>query len=115
MTQEHHPTYQNSPTYLPMNAAAAPAKPYRTEIQGILPYKRKIPHGWSACLRRKPSRNNDICMVNDEEGDIYKKLRERHPKLLYKLKVCEDPMCKNMPHEEEFNDDNYESIDKTTV
>ena len=30
VTQEHCPTPQNSPTYLPMNAAAAPAKPHRT-------------------------------------------------------------------------------------
>ena len=45
-TQGHCPTPQNSPTYLPMNAmAAAPAKPHRTEIQGILPDKRKVPHG----------------------------------------------------------------------
>ena len=36
-------------------------------------------------------------------------------KLLYKLKVCKDPTSKNMPHEEEFDDDNYESIDETTV
>ena len=35
MTQGHCLTPQNSPTYLPMNAAAAaPAKPHRTEIQG---------------------------------------------------------------------------------
>ena len=57
MTQRHCPTPQNSPTYLPMNAvAAAPAKPYRTEIQGILSDKRKVPHGWPACLRRQPPR-----------------------------------------------------------
>ena len=31
-TQGHCPTSQNSPTYLPMNAAAAPAKPHRTKI-----------------------------------------------------------------------------------
>ena len=54
-------------------------------------------------------------MVNDEEVNIYKELRERHPKVLYKLKVCEDPVSKNMPHEEEFDDDNYESIYETTV
>ena len=42
MTQGHCPTPQNSPTYLPMNTTAAvPAKPHRTEIQGILPDKRK--------------------------------------------------------------------------
>ena len=120
MTQGHCPTPQNSPTYLPMNAlAAAPAKPYRTKIWGILPDKRKVPWGWPACLRRQPPRvafrNNDIYIVNDEEGDIYKELRERHPKVLNKLKVCKDPVSKNMPHEEEFNDNNYESIDETAV
>ena len=54
-TQGHCPTPQKSPTYLAMNAAAAaPAKPHRTEIQGILPDKSKVPHGWPACLRRQP-------------------------------------------------------------
>ena len=70
-TQGHCPTPQNSPIYLPMNAtAAAPAKPHRTEIRGILPDKRKVPCGWPACLRRQPPmvafKNNDIHMVNDE-------------------------------------------------
>ena len=55
--QGHCPTPQNSPTYLPMNAAAATsAKPHRTEIQGILPDKRRVPHRWPTCLRRQPSR-----------------------------------------------------------
>ena len=37
LTQGHCPTSQNNPTYLAMNAATvAPAKPHRTEIQGIL-------------------------------------------------------------------------------
>ena len=47
ITHEGHcPTPQNSPTYLSMNAAAAaPAKPHRTEVQGILPDKRKVPNG----------------------------------------------------------------------
>ena len=54
-------------------------------------------------------------MVNDEEVNIYKELRERCPKILYKLKVCKDPASKNMPHKEEFDDDNYESIDETAV
>ena len=54
-------------------------------------------------------------MVNDKESDIYEELRERHPKVLYKLKVSKDPTSKNMPYEEEFDADNYESIDETTV
>ena len=63
-TQGHCPTPQNSPIYLAMNTAAAPAKPHRTEIWGILLDKRKVPCGWPACLRRQPCRvafkNNDI-------------------------------------------------------
>ena len=97
--QGHCPTPQNSPTYLPMNAAAAaPAKPHRTKIQGILPDKRKVPCGWPACLRRQPPRvafkNNDIYMVNDEEGNNYEEPRERHPKVQYKLKICDNPASK---------------------
>ena len=103
-----------------MNAVAAtPAKPHRTKIRGILPDKRRVPHGWPTCLRRQPPRaafkNNDIYMVNDEEGDIYEEPKERHPRVLYKLKVSKNPASKNMPHKEEFNDNNYESIDETVV
>ena len=119
-TQGHCPTPQNSPTYLAMNeAAATPAKPHRTEIQGILPDKKIIPHGWPMCLRKQPPRvafkNNDIYMVNNEESDTYEEPKEGHPRVMYKLKVSKDPASKNMPHEEEFDDDNYESIDETAV
>ena len=100
-------------------AAATPAKPHRTKIWGTLPDKRKVPHGWPACLRRQPSRvafkNNDIYMVNDEEVNSYEELRERHHKVHYKLKICNNPTSKNMPHKEEYDDDNYESIDETMV
>ena len=120
-TQGHCPTPQNSPKYLAMNdVAVAPAKPHRTEIWGILPDKRKVPCGWPACLRRQPPRvafKNIIYiyMINDEESSNYEELRERHPKVQYKLKVSDNPASKNMPHEEEYDDNNYESIDKTAV
>ena len=56
-TQGHCPTTQISPTYLPKSMmAVAPAKTHRTEIQGILLDKRKVSHGWPACLRRQPPR-----------------------------------------------------------
>ena len=118
--QGHCPTPQNSPTYLPRNTtAAAPAKPHRTKIWGILPDKKRVPHGWPACLRRQLPRvafkNNDIYMVNDEEVNNYEELKERRPKVQYKLKICNNPASKNMPHEEEYDDNNYKSIDKTTV
>ena len=120
MTQGHCPTPQNIPIYLPMNAAATTAaKPYKTEIQGILPNKKRIPSGWPTYLRKQPPRvtfkNSDIYMVNDGESDTYEEPKERHPRVLYKLKVNKDPTSKNMPHEEEFNDDNSESIDETAV
>ena len=71
-------------------AAAAPAKPHRTKIWWILPDKRKVPLGLPACLTRQPPRvafkNNDIYMINDEEGNNYKEPRERHHKVQYKLK-----------------------------
>ena len=120
MTQGHCPTPQNSPTYLPMTATAAtPTKPYRTEIQEILPDKKRVPHRWPACLRKQPSRvefkNNDIYMVNNEESDTYEELKERHPRVTYKLKVSEDLASKNIPHQEEFDEDNYESINEMAV
>ena len=116
-TQGHCPTPQNSPTYLAMNVAAVtPAKPHRTEIQGILPDKRRIPHGWPTCVKKQPPRvafkNNDIYMINDEESDTYKERKERNLRVMYKHKVSKDPASKNMPHEEEFDDDNYESIEE---
>ena len=119
-TQGHCPTPQNSSTYLAMNAlAVAPVKPHRTEIQGILPDKRKVPHGWPACLRRQASsaafKDNDIYMVDDEEPSNYEEPRKRHPKVQYKLRVCKNPTAKNMPHEEENDDNNYELIDETAV
>ena len=83
-TQGHCPTPQNSLTYLPMNTtAAAPAKPYRTKIQGILPDKKKVPCGWPACLRRQPPRvafkNNYIYMVNDEECNNFQRTKGKTP------------------------------------
>ena len=111
-------THQNSPTHTPKSSVPTtpPAKPHRNEVQRILQDKRRVPHGWSACLRRQPPRvafrNNDIYVIEDEE---YKELRERHPKVQYKLWVCDNPATQNMPHEEDFDDNNYESIVKTAV
>ena len=117
VTQGHCPTPQNSPTYIPMKAAAAtPTKPHWTEIWGILPEKKRVPHGWPACLRKQPPRvafkNNDIYMINDGESDTYEELKERNLRVMYKLKVSKDPISVNMPHEEEFDGYNYKSIEE---
>ena len=54
-------------------------------------------------------------MVNDEESNTYEEPKERNQRVMYKLKVCDDPASKNMPHEKEFNDDNYKLIEETAV
>ena len=46
-------------------------------------------------------------MVNVEESDPYEEPWERNIRVFYKLKVNEDPASKNIPHEEEYDDDNY--------
>ena len=90
MTQGHFSTPQTSPTYIAMNATVVPAKSHQMEIWGILPDKRRTPHGWPACLKKQPPRvafrNNDIYMVNGEESDPYMETQERNVRVLYKLK-----------------------------
>ena len=67
-------------------------------------------------LKRQPPRvafkNND---VDNNESSNYQEPRDKHPKVQYKLRVCKNPAAKNMPHKEEYNDNNYESIDETAV
>ena len=117
---ENCPTPQNSPTHLPKSSAhttsMSPTKPHRNEIWGVLPDKRRVPHGWPARLRRQPPRvafrNNDIYVVEDED---YEELRERQPKVPYKLKIADNPAAQNMSHEEDYSDNNYEYIDETAV
>ena len=116
--QEQCPMPQNSPTHTSKSSVSTtpPAKPHRNEIWGILLDKRRVPCGWPACLRRQPPRvalrNNDIYITDDEE---YEEPKERHPKVQYKLRICNNPAAQNMPHEEDFDDNNYESIDKTAI
>ena len=94
----------------------SPIKSHKNEVQGILPDKRRVPHGWPACLRRQPCRvafqNNVIYVIDDEE---YEEPRERHPKGQYKLKIADNPAAQNMPHEEAYSNNNYESIDETAI
>ena len=51
-------------------------------------------------------------MVNGKDSDSCEEPQERNVRVFYKLKVNEDPTLKNMPHKEDFNDDNYESIEE---
>ena len=51
-------------------------------------------------------------MVDGEHSDPYKETQEWNVRVFYKLKVNENPTLKNMPHEEDFDDGNYESIEE---
>ena len=108
---EQCPTPQNSPTHI----AKPPVSPSKSHRR-TLPDKRRVPCGWPACLRRQPPRvtfrNNDIYVVDDEE---YEEPRERHPKVQYKLRLADNPAAQNMPHEEDYSNNNYEPIDETVV
>ena len=55
---------------------------------------------------------SDIYVIEDED---YEEPRERQPKVQYKLKIADNPAAQNMPHEEDYSDNNYESIDETAV
>ena len=112
---EQCPTPQNSPTHM-AKLLVSPIKSHRNELRGILPDKRRVPRGWPVCLRRHPPRvafrNNDIYVIDGEE---YEEPRERHPKVQYKLKLADNPAAQNMPHEEAYSNNNYESIDETAI
>ena len=51
-------------------------------------------------------------MINDGESNTYEELKEKNLRVMYKPKVSEDPISVNRPHKEEFDDDNYESIEE---
>ena len=112
---EQCPTPQNSPTHT-SKPPVLPTKPHRNGIWGVLPDERRVPCGWPTCLRRQSPRvafrNNDIYVMDDEDDE---EPRERHPKVQYKLRLSDNPAAQNMPHEEEFDNNNYESIDETAV
>ena len=116
MTQGPYSTPQISPNYITMNVATGPAKPHHVEIWRILPEKRRTPCRWPTCLKKQPPRvafrNNNLYMVNGEDSDTYKEPQERNIRVFYKLKVNKDPASKNIPLEEEYDDDNYESIEE---
>ena len=37
------------------------------------------------------------------------------PKVQYELKIADNPAAQNMPHEKDYSNNNYESIDETAI
>ena len=66
-----------------MTAAAELAKASLREVIGLLPEKKKMLHGWPACLKKMPLkvafRNNNIYLVrsSDEEDHHYEQPKEK--------------------------------------
>ena len=97
MIQNNCPTSQTSPDYLTMIAALEQMKQPLKEIKGILPEKKKMPHGWPACLKRTPPkvafRYNDICIIQKGEDEHHYKEpkepqepQEKNMRVFYRLK-----------------------------
>ena len=51
-------------------------------------------------------------MINDEESDTYEEPKERNLRVMYKLKVSKYHTSKNMPHEEEFDNETMSQLKK---
>ena len=96
MIQNNFPSPQTCPDYIAMTTAAEPTKLPPKEIRGILPEKKKMPHGWSACLKRKPPKvgfqNNDIYVVHtsDEEHHYEEPKEKEEPQ---KTKEPQEKTC----------------------
>ena len=87
------------------------------EVRGILPERRKTPHGWPRCLRRTPPnmvlRNNDLCNINENiENHHYKELQEEDNTVFFNIQVnVQSNVQSNMQREDEINK-NYKSVEE---
>ena len=118
-----------SPDYIAMNAAVMGIpRPQPSEIRGIIPEKNKVPGGWPTCLKRSPPKatfhNNDIYSKSTESSkNLYEEPREKEtqeehgPKeknmqVFYKLNVKENVDVTSTPHEEEYDEQIYGSMEE---
>ena len=130
MIQIFFPSPLTCPNYVAMTAATQElTKLPMKEISKILPKKKKTPQGCPACFKRLPPKvrfhNNDIYeLVTRDEEHHYKEPKEKkesqgekEPKeknmwVFYKLNVKDNVDLSNTLHEEEYTDENYESIEE---
>ena len=102
-------------------------KPQFPEIQGTTPEK-KLPRGWPTYLKRSPPKatfhNNDIysksteCSENlyeeprEKETQDEHRPREKYMQVFYKLNIKENVDVTSTPQEEEYDEQNYESVEE---
>ena len=96
MIQNYFPSPLTSSDYIAMTAAAESTKLPIKEIRGILPVKKKMPHGWLACLKRTPPKvgfqNNDIYVAHTRDEEHHYK----EPKEKEESQETKEPEEKNM-------------------
>ena len=103
-------------------------KPPLLEIRSLGMEKRKVPIGWPACLKRSPPKaafnNHDIYAKNTgSDKNLYEEPQEnraaeeeqepkgKNMKIFYKLNINDNTNVTSTPHEEEYDDPNYEAIE----
>ena len=120
MIKNNCPTPQTSPNYITMVTSPQQAKQPMQEVRGILPVRRKMPHGWPKCLKRTPPkialRKNDLYKIQKVENHHYEALQEPQEKdknkVFFKMQINEQSNI----HEDAFNE-NYELVEEreTTI
>ena len=83
-----------------------------SEVRGILPERRKTPHGWPKCLRKTPPkkilRNNDLYNTQKIENRHYEEPKEKDNKVFFNM---QNNMLSIMQKDDEMNE-NYESVEE---
>ena len=104
-----------------MVASLQQSKQPTNEVRGILPERRKLPHGWPKCLKRTPPklvlRNNNLCNTEKIENHHYEEPQENDNRVFFNIQNnMQNNVQNNMQREDEINE-NYESIEEraTTV
>ena len=82
-------------------------RPPLPEIRSFLPEKKKVPIGWPACLRRSPPK-----APQKQNRRRLRTQREKYEFFFYKLDINENTDIKSTPHEEEYDKQNYESVEE---
>ena len=85
------------------------------EVRGILPKRRKMPHGWPKCLRRTPLkmvlRNNDLYNTEKIKNHHYEEPQEKDDRVFFNIQDNMQNNVQSNMQEDEINE-NYESVEE---
>ena len=118
LKDKDQPTPQKSPDYVTMVASPQQANQPMKEVRGILPKKRKIPHGWLKCLKRSPPKitfwKNNIYNMQKEEDHHYEEPQEpqeNNNRVFSNMQINEQSNENSIIQEDTFNE-NYELVEE---